>query len=172
MEQQVAALEAKLANVSVDANNDLFISGVNLFIQSGNGATDADTNAKGNLIIGYNEDDFGPYNRTGSHNLIVGPEHSYSSFGGLVAGLANTVSGQNASVTGGVNNTASAPCASVSGGQDNTAMGTQASVSGGISNTAMNLHASVSGGKNCTIAVNDAWGVGDTTVAAGCPTTS
>ncbi|HXJ37003.1 MAG TPA: hypothetical protein VMS22_23465 [Candidatus Eisenbacteria bacterium] len=113
--------------------------------------------------------------RDGSHNLIIGSNHSYSSFGGLVAGDRNTVSGTNASVTGGRLNTASAPMASVSGGvcnvagpgfpscprfsvdsgasamsisggAENIASGNVAWVGGGGFNTASGVSASVSGG--------------------------
>ena len=45
-------------------------------------------NGLGNLVIGYNQGR-GPGldNRTGSHNLVVGSKHNYSSYGGIVAGL-------------------------------------------------------------------------------------
>jgi hypothetical protein len=179
LKAQVATLEAKLAAVSVNADGDLVISGANLFIQSGNGATDAAVNGKGNLIIGYNEDPLGLLVRTGSHNVIVGPAHSYTSFGGFVAGLGNTISGEHASVTGGDGNAAlsdhsailggsgnttanvSPPketpvglAATISGGSDNIATGDFASVSGGSNNTASANGTSVSGGKG-NIASND-----------------
>jgi hypothetical protein len=90
----------------------------------------------GNLIIGYNETaGVGQPGlrevRTGSHNLVVGVHHSYSSFGGFVAGSSNAVTGWNASVCGGVNNKASGSFSSVSGGQQNVASGVSSSVSGG-----------------------------------------
>ena len=62
--------------------------------------------------------------RTGSHHLIVGSEHSYSSYGGLVAGWGNTISGTYSSVSGGWKNSASGPLSSVSGGQDRVVTGT------------------------------------------------
>ena len=49
-------------------------------------------NGKGNLIIGYNEPErFYPpgvpdIGRTGSHNLVVGPGHGYTSGAGIVVG--------------------------------------------------------------------------------------
>jgi len=106
----------------------------------------------GNLIIGYNEQALvGPplprEVRTGSHNLVVGVHHSYSSFGGFVAGRRNAVTGWNASVCGGVNNEASGSLSSVSGGVNNEASGSLSSVSGGIKNQASGLSASVSGGR-------------------------
>ena len=54
--------------------------------------------------------------RTGSNNLVVGDEHEFTSYGGLVAGLANTITGTNASVPGGAFNTASGHASSISGG--------------------------------------------------------
>lgn len=64
-------------------------------------------NGLGNLIIGYNEDLNGPPNNLGSsHNLVIGIEHTYPNFGGLMAGFRNTISGSYASVSGGVNLTA------------------------------------------------------------------
>ena len=41
-------------------------------------------NGKGNLILGYNET---PGSQTGSHNVVIGPGHSFSGHGGIVAGF-------------------------------------------------------------------------------------
>jgi hypothetical protein len=38
---------------------------------------------------------------SGSHNLVIGSDHIYSSSGGLVAGDSNQISGRSASITGG-----------------------------------------------------------------------
>lgn len=124
---------------------DVFFSGFNVHVRSGSGATDGPVNGRGNLIVGYNA---GSPERTGSHNLVVGDLHSYTSFGGLVAGRANTISGASATVSGGFNNVASGIGASVSGGQHNRATGELASVSGGHRNLASDLWASVSGGED------------------------
>ncbi|HLK10995.1 MAG TPA: hypothetical protein VKW76_06410 [Candidatus Binatia bacterium] len=59
--------------------------------------------------------------KTGSHNLVVGDGHTYTSFGGLVAGSHNAVTGPAASVGGGAGNRASGIGASVSGGSNVTA---------------------------------------------------
>ncbi len=129
-------------------NTLLTITGVNVQIVDGKGSTDS-TSGLGNLIIGYNRagNDQGSGDvRTGSHNLILGDQNNYGSFGSLVAGNDNTVSGAYASVSGGQNNTASGYAASVSGGVDNTASYYYASVTGGESNVASSFAASVSGG--------------------------
>jgi len=141
---------------SADHNN-VYFTGCNVHIRNGLGATDT-SNAVGNLIVGYGEQ-FGfdrqstnpPLNRSRSHNLIVGPEHAYGSYGGFAAGRTNTLSGIFASVSGGAVNTASGPYSSVSGGHHNTASGNPApSVSGGAFNTASGDASSVSGGDGNT----------------------
>ena len=92
----------------------------------------------GNLIVGYNRPPEGLSDgeRVGSHTLIIGDEHRYSSAGGLIAGFRSTVSGVAASVSGGAGNGASGRVASVSGGESNQASGDGASVSGGANLTA------------------------------------
>jgi hypothetical protein len=127
LEGRVAALEAivqvltSAITVSADGKN-VFFDGVNVHIRNGGPAEVTNlVNGLGNLIIGYNEDTLGLSNdRTGSHNLIVGPEHSYPSFGGFVAGLGNTISGEHASVTGGNGNAARSDHSAILGGTGNT----------------------------------------------------
>jgi hypothetical protein len=150
------------------------ITGVNVQIVNGLGATNGypafpdSTNAletevdgTGNLIVGYNE--FSNPNgddRTGSHNLIVGHGHSYSSFGCLVAGQDNTASGVYASVSGGWQNVASGARSSVAGGVSNRATTNTSAVSGGDQNTASGNNATVSGGQ-LNVAVGDiSWAAG------------
>ena len=105
--------------MSLESGGDDFVfTGVNVHVRSGSGATDGSVNGLGNLIVGYDElRGSGLDDKTGSHNLVVGPTHNYSSYGGLVAGCRNAVSGIYASVSGGSNNAASNECASVSGGR-------------------------------------------------------
>ena len=90
----------------------------------------------GNLIVGYNELRFSDNVRTGSHNVVMGIRNNFSSFGGLVVGDFNEISGEFSSVSGGTSNTASGELASVSGGSFNTASGDFATVSGGFQRTA------------------------------------
>jgi hypothetical protein len=108
------------SNRFVRHGTTLQLSGINVQIVSGSGATDGAVNGRGNLIVGYNAASSGQ-TRTGSHNVVVGDEHEYTSYGGLVAGFKNTSAG---------------PFASVSGGRISWATGTYASVSGGVNNTA------------------------------------
>jgi hypothetical protein len=144
---RVTALENKLVAVTFDsASNKLTITRANLHVVNGLGATNT-TNGLGNLIVGYNElRSDGTDRRTGSHNVVVGSLHNFSSFGGLVAGHGNEISAMFASVTGGQGNIASGWFSSISGGNANTADGVSASISGGLGNTASGTLASISGG--------------------------
>jgi hypothetical protein len=140
---------------------NIIFSGANIHIVSGSGSTDdgmqnnpnATLRGLGNLIIGYDEDPGkGPGgseapppplrlgDRSGSHNLVIGRWNRFTkaTFGGLVAGEANIISNEGASVSGGFGNTASGFDASVVGGAVNTASGDDASVIGGQNVTANN----------------------------------
>ena len=169
------------------ANTEVTMTGVNLHIVNGLGATNGEplnvddtangvVNGLGNLIVGYNEIIGGGIDvRTGSHNIILGDEESYSSYGGLmvgkrnvntapfafVCGSENTVSGLESSVTGGVSNNATGSCSSISGGALNTASGFTSTVSGGQRNTASGSGASVSGGFNLTQMNDQGWSAGN-----------
>jgi hypothetical protein len=96
-------LETKTAAMSateVEGKAAVVFTAVNVFIQNGEGDTET-TNGTGNLIMGYNESPLTNPTRTGSHNLVVGIDHEYTSYAGLVAGEDNTVSAPYASVVGG-----------------------------------------------------------------------
>lgn len=114
-------------------------TGANVQVVSGEGATDAAVNGVGNLIVGYDESrpqqskqcSDGQYekgsrcfksnkawkssHKSGSHNLIVGANHNYSRYGGLVAGFQNSITGAGASVLGGTGNTAGFQNSTVTG---------------------------------------------------------
>ena len=146
---RVAALESLLAGVS-RSEHDIIIEGANLHVRSGSGATDGPVNGLGNLIVGYNEPRGDGADRSGSHNLVVGSEHNYSAYGGLVAGFHNAVAGAFASVAGGQNNIAKGARAAVGGGagaiiNEDNAWGTRGLFEGGtathITATTLNLHA-------------------------------
>lgn len=119
------------------------VKSVNVQIVSGSGSTSGTINGEGNLVVGYDE---GIRSQTGSNNLILGFNQSFTSYGGLLTGSGNTLSGPDASITGGSANTASGRSSSISGGRENTASGEVSSVSGGVLNTAKSTGASVSGG--------------------------
>ena len=99
LENKINALEALLANVTrgVDPNTSqdtLTFTNMNVQVVSGSGETYGAITGTGNLIIGYNETGSpNGDNRTGSHMLVIGERNSYTSYGGMVAGGSNTVSG-------------------------------------------------------------------------------
>jgi hypothetical protein len=167
-ESKLDPVIAKLARFSVQNNGeDIYITGANLHLLNGSGATDK-KNGLGNLIIGYNEqlNPMAP-KQSGSHNLILGRGNTYTSFGGLVAGLKNEISGPFATVTGGQGNRATGAASLIAGGNGNTtygndsvvaggagngAFGDGSVISGGILNTANGEHSTVSGGRYNTAA--------------------
>ncbi|WP_394168204.1 hypothetical protein [Saccharospirillum alexandrii] len=115
--EQLAMVEGILSCVDEDqAVQSFVIENCNLIVRNGSGST-ASSTGLGNLIIGYNADDFLSKDRTGSHNLIIGDEHQYSAYGGLVAGFQNSISSPYATVTGGRDNAAVHEYASISGGR-------------------------------------------------------
>lgn len=127
----------------------IILEGANLHVRSGSGATDdlgGPPLGLGNIIIGYNELGGTLRARSGSHNLIIGADHGFSSFAGLIAGISNEVNEPNCSVTGGSGNQANGWASSISGGQGNLATADFSSVTGGLENQAVAKNASVTGG--------------------------
>lgn len=105
------------------------------------------TNGLGNLIIGYDEPfPFGKNDRTGSHNLVIGKSHTYTSFGGLIAGDSNSVLAPYSTVAGGFGGVAGGLRSSVLGGELCEALGYTSSVLGGGYNVAEGMYATISGG--------------------------
>lgn len=84
--------------------------------------------------------------RQGSHNLVVGHQHGYPSFGAILGGRLNVASGRHATVAGGDTNRASGEFASVAGGSLNHAAGRASQVTGGIRNVASGERSTVVGG--------------------------
>jgi hypothetical protein len=158
----ISALQQKTAPLSLmtdttrsdkKKNTELYLTGVNVHLVSGSGLT-SDNISKGgglldlgNLILGYNATG-NPHGdvRTGSHNLILGDQNSYSAYGGLVAGFGNSIGGAYASISGGYNGIANGYYASISGGYSGIANGTYASISAGYFNTASGTCAAITGG--------------------------
>jgi hypothetical protein len=167
-------------SVVPSAINDLpgphvLFTGVNVHVRNGNRWKESHTsNGTGNLILGYDEvpESYAPaYDpatyRTGSHNLVLGRSNRFSSWGGLVSGVNNTlsggagavvggemnvVSGWYGAIVGGLENSVSAPDGVIAAGRGNQAIddpvvsthGT--AVFGGINNTAAHAGAAVLGG--------------------------
>jgi hypothetical protein len=145
LEAQVAALEAKTAAITV-AGDDFVITGKNVHIVDGTNGTES-VSGLGNLTVGYNELRGLGDVRTGAHNIVVGMRNNYASFGGLVAGDSNEISGELSVVSGGEANRATDFAAVVCGGRDNIASGFHSVVSGGDGNSATEEAAVVSGGQ-------------------------
>jgi hypothetical protein len=137
------------------------------------------------LINGYDEDPaavsspLNPDDRGGSHNLVIGRWNKFGqfAFGGLVAGEANSIMFEAASVSGGQYNTADGTAASVSGGQYNVSSSYASSVIGGVTNTASGGSATVCGGGGNTAGGYEAVVIGglnitdnnDNSIAPGAP---
>ena len=108
-------------------------SGINLQVVNGEGA-ESKLNGTGNLIIGYDET---PGKQTGSHNLLLGgPGQSDTSYGGIVGGHNNSISGSYASVLGGQYSTAAGYASTITGGYANKTSTNNSTISGGCSNLA------------------------------------
>jgi len=116
---RVEYLEAHVPDCLSEVSGNAVFSGCDVHVNNGEGST-ATKDGTGNLIVGYNENDFG-YDRTGSHNIVVGINHGYSEYGGFVAGLTNQITGIYSSVSGGEDNEASGDWSSVGGEQNQNA---------------------------------------------------
>lgn len=94
LEERVAELEAKLAELGSAANNDWVIVEISVRIQRSPGSTDS-IDGTGDLIIGDDEIDDRDRRVIGSEllDLITGPRPIGASYGGLVAELDNRTSG-------------------------------------------------------------------------------
>lgn len=161
--------------VSKDERGPLVrLSGVNVQIVNGDEKEETGSiNGLGNLIIGYDEANpantlafqhcsIGQFDnqdsciagdgvwsnslKSGSHNLVLGSENSYSSFGGLVGGHRNFITGDYASVLSGYGNVAGGESSGVLGGTINDAHGVQSVIAGGSHNKVDQLNSSIGGG--------------------------
>jgi hypothetical protein len=157
-QEEIATLKHILPHIKyiesgVGGKPTIQFSGVNVQVVNGEGKT-ATTNGEGNLVIGYDENSrccrANSGLQTGSHNLVLGELQEFTSYGGIVAGLENSITAPGASATGGGFNHVSGVEASVAGGAQNVASGARASVAGGYNNMASGGESSVGGGNNNT----------------------
>lgn len=139
--------DIKYVSKGVGGMPTIQFAAVNVQIESGatSEKPEQEVNGVGNLLIGFDEE---PGTQTGSNNLVVGIEQTFTSYGGFVAGVGNAVSAPFASVSGGESNTASAQGATVSGGEQNQATESDASVSGGGNNIVEGRWSSILGGQS------------------------
>ena len=143
-------LVKKLKCVSSSSGDvDVIFEGCNVHVLNGVGQTST-TNGRGNLIIGYNKNEVST--RAGSHNLIVGDLHEYSSYGGIVSGTENTLSAPNATVLSSVDSEARTVSGTILGA-DRGITDTAAVIVGGTRNYAgpgANFGVVVGGTENAT----------------------
>lgn len=156
--------------------------GINVQIVNGTGETQA-VNGLGNLIVGYNRASEGNFvcslgvaaseaeclagggvwarsHKNGSHNIVGGDFNNYSSWGGLVLGVENTLGAPYASVLNGARNRAGGNFSTITGGSYNTATGIYSSVSAGFDNHANGAFSGVSGGAQHTAPTSHDWAAG------------
>lgn len=116
------------------------LNGANLQIVNGLGATDGSpegdlvaANGLGNVIVGYNEVGPETSSRTGSHNVLLGEQHSYGSVGSLLVGEKSRSFGKYAVVFG-RDQESVGELNSILGGCYNTTMGSENVICGGEGN--------------------------------------
>lgn len=89
-EKNAELTELKRLTAAMDVNEDgVRFVGVNVYVQNGEGLTNASPNGVGNLIVGYDEGV--ERAKSGSHNLILGWDNGYQGVGGIVSGTDNVV---------------------------------------------------------------------------------
>ena len=143
-------VSVEYGNLNALSGPHILFEGANIHVRSGSGLTDDGNDGTGsyyglgNIIVGYNEYCRG--DRTGSHNVVIGTAHQYTSYGGFVAGHRNQLHGVSGSVVGGFENTVTGYMSSVMGGQFNTAAGHATAVLGGKFNYTDNNFSTISGG--------------------------
>lgn len=131
---------------------ELYFDGFNISIRNGAGQTHEAKNGTGNLLIGYNRNRGDTLDRSGSHNLVVGDLHSFTSTGGVVSGINNTISEINAAAIGGESHIVTGIAAVAVGGETNFLSGRGAVSAGGDENrVAGDLSAIVGGFQNRTV---------------------
>jgi predicted nucleic acid-binding Zn-ribbon protein len=136
---RLSALEAKTASMStdtIDGRAAVVFDAVNLHLRSGSGSTAGTVNGLGNLVIGYDEARTTGSDKSGSHNIVFGRLANYTSFGGLVGGSNNAVTGSYASILTGSNNEATSTYSVVIAGSSNDSTGTSSVVVTGSNNEA------------------------------------
>ena len=158
----ITAIDDRTASMSV-VGADVFFTGVNLHVRNGTGTTSGTVNGTGNLIVGYDEARSTDSDKSGSHNIIFGRGANYTSYGGLVGGFQNSVTGTHAvaltgqggvssgpssAIISGINGVSSSTTSVVVTGYENTASGFRAGVLSGWQNDASGSYSSVLGGED------------------------
>lgn len=159
LKAQVASLQSLLQHFS-RVEDTVFITHANVKILNGTGNMRS-TNGLGNLVVGYSDDPIQVRYSTGSHNIAIGGNNRFTSWGSLVTGHHNIVNAPYsasiggeytnvngffgvsiAGLQGGLNGTHSV----VLGGEGNGTNGDFATVVGGSANVAGGARSVVVGG--------------------------
>ncbi|MDP6518368.1 MAG: FG-GAP-like repeat-containing protein [Planctomycetota bacterium] len=99
----------------------LALHGANFQITDGTSGASS-PNGLGNLILGHNRDLSG-YLQSGSHNLVIGDDHSFRGFAGLVSGTSNRLLADNTAILGGRQNEVYTDLTTIVGGSNGTVSG-------------------------------------------------
>jgi hypothetical protein len=110
------------------------LTGINVQIVNGEGSTKT-ANCKGNLILGYNEPSSEmSVNRSGSHNLVIGFRHNYTSYCGIVNGESNILGAEYGAILNGSECAANEGHITMCGGYDHKGNGGSSTFLGGFDN--------------------------------------
>jgi hypothetical protein len=162
----VLDLDGALVMDTLNGNPVARFQGINVQVFNGTGNTYFIKDL-GNLFVGYDEPDPTPppdfcddgdqkgdecgdnYDvyKGGSHNVVIGRNHSYTQHSGLVVGEGNVINNRG-SVSFGQSNRASGRWSAITGGGNNVIEGDNDNISAGDSNYADGPYATVSGGRN------------------------
>ena len=133
-----------------------------IVVQNANMLVRSSSEGLGNLIVGGNDLTGETFVRTGTNNLIVGSDHSWTGNNGLVSGQGNIYStafgamlggaaneldtvSEYSVIVGGSSNYIQAVLATVAGGENNAAKGYYSTLLGGLNNTVTSVHGVVVG---------------------------
>src|SRR5436190_5272822 len=94
-----AVLAPTYVSAGVGGKPTVEFAAVNVQIVSGSGSTSGAVNGEGNLVIGYAEDTSG-HSQSGSHDLVVGSENGWKSYGEIVGGFQDQANGAYATAVG------------------------------------------------------------------------
>jgi len=97
--QPQLAPQASDVPCATQVGTEVYFTGCNVNVRNGTGTSTGGGNGLGNLVVGYNETD-GTLARTGSHNVVVGPAHSYDATSSMAVGSSHTTEGECVSVSG------------------------------------------------------------------------
>jgi hypothetical protein len=143
-------VKVNLADENGVKGPNISLVGVNLHLLSGSGLTSDYSDGgsapnplgRGNLFIGYDEPPQHPFaalapgDRIGSHNLIIGRYNRFRSFGSIVSGEYNTVSGAESNIIGGGGNTIEGRWSTIVAGANSQILGGTVAMFGGNGNVA------------------------------------